>query len=48
MDGGEETPFLGFCDSNETLIFMSKFRVEAFLEIDYALVFQRKEGHICS
>ena len=26
--------FLGFCDSNETLIFMSKSRMEAFLEIN--------------
>ena len=40
--------FLGFCDSNETLIFMSKFSMEAFLEINYELVFQRKEGHIFS
>ena len=40
--------FLGFCDSNETLIFMSKFSMEAFIEINYELVFQRKEGHILS
>ena len=40
--------FLGFCDSNETLIFMSKSSMEAFLEINYELVFQRKEGHILS
>ena len=33
---------------NETLIFMSKFSMEAFLEINYELVFQRKEGHIFS
>ena len=38
--------FLGFCDSNETLIFMTKFSMEAFLEINYELDFQRKEGHI--
>jgi hypothetical protein len=38
--------FLGFCDWNETLIFMSKFSIEAFLEINYEL--QRKEGHIFS
>ena len=40
--------FWGFCDSNEILIFMSKFRLEAFLEIIYGLVFQRKEGHTFS
>ena len=40
--------FLGFCDLNETLIFMSKFSMEAFLEINYEFVFQRKEGHIFS
>ena len=39
---------MGFYDSNETLIFMSKFSMEAFLEINYELVFQRKEGHIFS
>ena len=27
---------------------MSKFSMEAFLEINYELVFQRKEGHIFS
>ena len=32
MDGGEETLFW---DSNETLIFMSKFSMKAFLEINY-------------
>ena len=47
MDGGRIT-FSGFCDSNETLIFMSKFNMEAFLEINYELVFQREEGHIFS
>ena len=46
MDGGEETPFWDFV--NETLIFMSKFIMEAFLEINYELVFQRKKGHIFS
>ena len=39
---------MGLCDSNETLIFMSKFSFEAFLEISYEFVFQRKEGHIIS
>ena len=39
---------MGFCDWNETLIFKSKFSQEAFLEINYELVFQRKEGHIFS
>ena len=34
--------FLNF-DLNETLIFMSKFSMEACLEINYELVFQRKE-----
>ena len=29
---------MGCCDSNETLIFMSKFSMEAFLEINYVLV----------
>ena len=48
MDGGEETPFFGFCDSNKTLIFLSKFSMEACLEIKYELGFQRKEGHIFS
>ena len=33
---------------NETLIFMSKFSKEAFLESNYEVVFQRKEGHIFS
>ena len=45
--GGRNT-FSGFCDPNETLIFMSKLSIEAFLEINYELVFQRKEGHIFS
>ena len=36
----------GFCDSNETLFYMSKFSMEAFLEINYELIFQRKEGNI--
>ena len=40
--------FLVFCDLNETLIFMSKFSMESSLEINYELVFQRKEGHIFS
>ena len=40
--------FFEFCDLNETLIFMSKFSMEGFLEIYYELVFQRKEGHIFS
>jgi hypothetical protein len=35
---------LGFCESNETSIFMSKFSMEAFLKINYELVFQRKGG----
>jgi hypothetical protein len=48
VDGGEEIPFLGFCDSNKTLTVMSKFSMEAFREINYELVFQRKEGHIFS
>ena len=48
MDGGEEKTFFGFCDWNETLIFMSKFSMEVFLKIYYELIFQRKEGHIFS
>ena len=48
MDGREETLFLGFCDSNETLIFMSKFSMKVFLEINYELVFERKKGPIFS
>ena len=40
--------FLEFCDSNETLVFMSKFSMEAFLGNNYDLDFQRKEGHIFS
>ena len=44
MDGGEETPCFGFCHLNETLIFMSKFSMEAFLKIYCELVFQIKEG----
>ena len=40
--------FLGFCDLNETLVFMSKFSMEAYLEINYELVFQIKEVHIFS
>ena len=46
MDGGEETPFWDFV--TWTLIFMSKFSMEAFLEINHELVFQRKEGTIFS
>ena len=38
--------FLGFSDLNKTLIFMSKCCMEAFLEINYELVFQRKEEQI--
>ena len=45
MDGGEEF-FFGFCDSNETFIFMSKFSMEACPQMKYELVVQRKEGHI--
>ena len=41
-----EKDILGFCDSNETLIFKSKFSKEDFLEINYEIVVQRKEGHI--
>ena len=32
--------FLGLCDSNKTLIFMSKFSMEAFLGINYEIVLQ--------
>ena len=34
--------FLGVCDSKETLTFISKFSMEAFLEINYELGFQRR------
>ena len=40
--------FLTFCDSNETFIFMSKFRMEVLPQIKYELVIQRKDGHIFS
>ena len=46
MDGGEETPFWDFVTRIKTLIFMSKFSMEGFIEINYELVFQKKEGHI--
>ena len=45
LQRGRNTFFLGF---GETLIFMSKFSMEAFLEINYELVFQWKEEHIFS
>ena len=45
MDGVEETPIL-YCVLKKTLIFISKFNMEACLQMSYALVVQRKEGHI--
>ena len=46
MDEGEETPL--FFYSNSTLIFMSKFCMEACLPMSYEMVVQRKEGNIFS
>ena len=37
--------FITFCDSNENVIFMSKFSMEACPQMKYELVVQRKEGH---
>ena len=46
MDEEEEFFFFTFCDLNETLIFMSKFRMEACPQMKYELVVQRKEEYI--
>ena len=43
-----KNPFFNFFDSNETLIFMSKFSIEACQQMKYELFVPRKEGHIFS
>ena len=42
MDDGEEISFWDFVTQMKLKNFMSKFSMEAFLEIIYELVFQRK------
>ena len=39
---------LTFSDSNETIIFMFKFSMEAYPQMKFELVFQQKELHIFS
>ena len=41
----ERKIFFWFCDLHETLIYVSKFSMEACSPMSYELVVQRKEGH---
>ena len=48
MVEGGETNFILFCNLNETLIYISKYRMEACPKMSYDLVFQSKQGPLFS